>query len=215
LEIHEFCEKCAVFAEDSYRDQNMTGMKVVPREEFDKIGGYIQSDEKYPSLTVRQILDMTRQCPTYNEFIEFLKTKDLGAKATVKFFGELQHHGHDFTSMQAGSMQPTRISVYKCSNPSCHFEKELDTTAGHFPRVQNVSGRHRAHPGELPPMTEEDHIIQQKLKAHVGSAVMGNAEIKKEVPVEKVSPGVVPEVNTVNPEMESGQIEEKKDEMVQ
>lgn len=97
-----------------------------------------------------------------------------GIKPTVKFFGEMQWQGHSMVSTNRTTNANQTEYAHKCSNPSCNHEA---IALKQYPFIDQVEGRIVKHPGEL---AEVDAIVNQKLKAHVGSAVVPGAEIKAE-----------------------------------
>ena len=197
---HDRKEKCAIFVEPPEGAEKFQGLTYLPREEFDKVEGFIESDEQDPVFTPEQVLAMCDKFKRYDQFKEFFNTSISEAKAHVKFFGEFAWQGHSMLSVNKNTQQQQQEFSFKCSNPACNHEKIAQKQ---YPVQENVEGRIVKNPGQL---TEADKIIQKKLKDHVGSAVMDEPVIE-DLPTGTYNVGGAKLVdNKVNPEKESGRV---------
>jgi hypothetical protein len=199
VNVHDFCEKCAVFAEPEEKKTKIAGLKYLPQEEFDKVTGYLESDEQGVTFQGDEVLNVLNKFQSKDEAIAYIQECIRDNSATVKFFGEMQWSGHSMMSTNVDTHQQAQEFSYRCTNPSCKYEK---IAPKQYPVMEQVEGRLTKHPGQL---AEPDEIIKKKLKEHVGSAVVPNAEIE-ELPREVYGlQGAQLAENTTNPEMENGQ----------
>jgi hypothetical protein len=180
VQVHDFCDKCAIWIEPDDPSQEIPGYNYVTRAEMDAAKGYLESDETQKTWTNTEVLDVIKGITSVNDSgLEWLAkvadhffAEDEKLKASVKFFGEMQWSGHQFTSQNRDTGHGSHDFAHICINPACKFEK---VSPVQYPYTTQVEGRIAHNPSEL---SLEDKIIQEKMKNHVGSSVTPESEVK-------------------------------------
>jgi len=213
MQIHLYCDKCAVFLEPEEGQQKHPMLTYLNRSAFDVVDGYIVTNESFVSFTLKELMGMVG---TF-ENLHLLKIhlEDIAEKsmATAKFFGEMLPTGNQGIYIDRASMRQMPLFNYKCTNPKCGHEVDIPAPHGKpYPYIDTVEARDPVlDPRQI--ITPEDEI-DRRLKNHVGSTVMGNANIQKgseKLPAELFGVKQTDLVdNQVNPEAESGKVEDLK-----
>ena len=174
VQVHDYCEHCAVYLEPVDPAQKIPGFNYATREEMDALQGYIESDEIERTWTKDKIMASIGLFTRLQDVKDYFKNRHDKSLATIKFFGEMMFQGHTFQSHNKDTGESATDYAYQCSNPACKFEK---VTQKQYPFVQNVEGKLARTPQEL---TTEDKIIAEKMRNHVGSSVVPDATVKTE-----------------------------------
>lgn len=213
MQVHLYCDKCAVFLEPEEDEQKHPMLTYLNKSEFDAVDGYIITNETFISFYLKELLGMV--CKFENLYLLKIYLEDLAekSKATVKFFGEMLPTGNQGVHIDKESMRQMPLFNYKCTNAKCGHEINIPSPYGKpYPYTDTVEARVPIRdPKQL--ITPEDEI-DRKLKNHVGSTVMGDANIQKgseKLPAELFGVQQTDLVdNQVNPEAESGKVEDLK-----
>ena len=175
IQVHDYCEKCAIWIEPEDPSKKVEGFNYVTREEMDAAKGYIESDEHEKRYTADEIINILDETKSTEGATVWLVNEGEKTKANVKFFGEMVWTGHVFTSTNKDTGENSTEYAFICNNPACKHEK---VTRTQYPVVQQVEGRAVRDPSEL---ALPDQAIRDKMtKKHVGSTVLEDAEVEEE-----------------------------------
>ena len=179
VQVHNYCDKCAIWIEPDDPAQKIPGFTYVTRAEMDAARGFIESDAVDKYYSKEEILSIIRTYHNINHVEEFFEKESDKTKATVKFFGEMTFQGYTFQAHNKDTGQNTTDYAYKCNNPACKGETgtPFEIMVGkQYPSTEIVEGRVARNPQEL---SQEDRVINAKMKAHVGSSVLPDTEVAK------------------------------------
>jgi len=179
VQVHQFCEKCAIFLEPDNPATKAEGFTYVSREEMDAARGYKESDESLNRYTVLELLDEIEKVNVEDDYQGLLEVKshframDRKTQATMKFFGEMVFQGGQFMSMNKDTGERQTDYNHQCDNPACKHEAIYQVL---YPAAATVEADKVRYPSDLP---QPDEYLRKKLMGkHGGSTVVADAEIE-------------------------------------